>query len=36
MQVLSVFKNLHRTRMAVFKDDDNALSGKVVHSQQSS
>ncbi|XP_075906934.1 complex III assembly factor LYRM7 [Nelusetta ayraudi] len=25
LKVLSVFKNLHRTRMAVFKDDDNAL-----------
>lgn len=34
MQVLGVFKNLHRTRMAVFKDDDKALNGEILHSQQ--
>ncbi|CAG6016630.1 unnamed protein product [Menidia menidia] len=26
MQALSVFKSLHRTRMAVFRDDDRALT----------
>nr|XP_046258759.1 complex III assembly factor LYRM7 [Scatophagus argus] len=26
LKVLSVFKTLHRTRMAVFKDDEKALS----------
>lgn len=30
MQVLSVFKTLHRTRMAVFKDDDIGLKGEIV------
>lgn len=34
MQVLGVFKNLHRTRMAVFKDDDKALKGEELDSQQ--
>lgn len=29
MQVLRVFKQLHRTRMDVFKDDDIALKGKL-------
>ncbi len=29
MQVLRVFKSLHRTRMAVFKDDDRGLLGEL-------
>uniref|UniRef100_A0A3B4EWP2 LYR motif containing 7 n=1 Tax=Pundamilia nyererei TaxID=303518 RepID=A0A3B4EWP2_9CICH len=28
LKVLGVFKTLHRTRMAVFKDDDRALTGE--------
>ena len=30
MQVLRVFKALHRTRLAVFKDDDRALTGRFM------
>lgn len=29
MQVLRVFKTLHRTRMAVFKDDEVGLKGEI-------
>lgn len=28
LQVLNAFKTLHRTRMAVFKDDEGALTGR--------